>query len=185
MRAALDMTTVPQLNLLVAWVWLCLAFVSGLLLGLFFHRDNWLGGYGSLRRRLYRLAHISFFGLGIVNLAFYLTAKEASLSPSTVGIAGWCFAAGAVAMPLCCLLMAHFPRTRLLFGVPVLSLLLGGSLVIIGLGHPPVPANPQTLTLHSPGVWVPPNLDYIQVSNLSSRFRSNASTFNASTFHIP
>ena len=185
MRAALETTTFPQLNFLVAWVWLCLAFVSGLVLGLFFHRENWLGGYGSFRRRLYRLGHISFFGLGIVNLAFYLTAKEASLSPSTMSIAGWCFVTGAVAMPLCCLLMAHFPRTRPLFGVPVLSLLLGGSLVMVGLVHAPIPANRQTLTLHSPVEWVPSNLDYIQSSNLSSLFRFNASTFNAATFHTP
>ena len=185
MRAALEITTVPQFNLLVAWVWLCLGFVSGLLLGLFFHRENWLGGYGSFRRRLYRLGHISFFGLGIVNLAFYLTAKETSLSLSTVSIAGWGFIIGAISMPLCCLLMAHFPRTRLLFSVPVLSLLLGGSLVMVGLVHPRVPASPQPLTSRMPAEWFPSNLDYIQSSNVSTLFRSNASTFNASTFRTP
>lgn len=185
MRAVLEVTTVPQLNLLVAWVWLSLGFVSGLLLGLFFHRENWLGGYGSFRRRLYRLAHISFFGLGIVNLAFYLTAREASLSPSTVSVAGWGFVIGAVSMPLCCVLMAHFPRTRPLFAVPVMSLLLAGSLVMVGVVHPRVPVSPQTLTSHSPVEWVPTNLDYIQSSNLSTLFRFNTSSFNASTYRIP
>jgi len=179
------MTTVPQLNLVVAWVWLCLGFVSGLLLGLFFHRENWLGGYGSFRRRLYRLAHISFFGLGFVNLAFYLTAKETLLSPSVGSIAGWGFVIGAVSMPLCCVLMAHFPRVRPLFGIPVISLLLGGSLVIVGLVHPNIPASPQTLTSHSSDEWFPSNLDYIQSSNLSTLFRFSASSFNASTYRIP
>jgi hypothetical protein len=102
-----------------------------------------------------------------------------------VSIAGWGFVIGAISMPLCCLLMANFPRTRLLFGVPVLSLLLGGGLVMAGLAHPRVQASQQTLTSHVPAAWFPSNLDYIQSSNLSTLFRFNASTFNASTSRIP
>src|SRR6266436_1502559 len=63
-----------QLNLIAAWSGILAGFVSGLLLGLFFHREDWLGGFGSFKRRLYRLAHISLFGLAIVNLMFYFTA---------------------------------------------------------------------------------------------------------------
>ena len=63
-----------QINLLVAWVWILLGFLSGFGLGLNFHREDWLGGYGSYKRRLFRLGHISFFGLGALNLMFYLTA---------------------------------------------------------------------------------------------------------------
>jgi hypothetical protein len=62
-----------NLNLLVAWLWILLGFVSGMLLGLFFHHEKWLGGYASFKRRLYRFAHISFFGLGAVNLLLCLT----------------------------------------------------------------------------------------------------------------
>src|SRR5882762_3525993 len=61
-------------NLVIAWIWILLGFFSGMLQGMFFNRENWLGGYNSLKRRLYRLAHISFFGLGAVNLFFYFTA---------------------------------------------------------------------------------------------------------------
>src|SRR2546421_2773802 len=112
----------PEINLLIAWLWLSLGFLSGLLLGLFFHRENWLGGYASLRRRLYRLAHISFFGLGFVNLCFYLTIRTLALSPASVAAASWALVLGALTMPVCCLLAAHFPRTRPLFTVPVASL---------------------------------------------------------------
>jgi len=119
----------PQINLILAWVWILAGFCSGFLMGLGFHRENWLGGYGSFKRRLYRLAHISFFGLGTVNLLFYLTA--AHLRPGTLQAASaWAMIAGAVTMPLCCLLMAHVPRARMLFAVPVLSLITGASLVI-------------------------------------------------------
>ncbi len=116
----------PQLNLVLAWIWVALGFGSGLLLGLFFHRDDWLGGYASLKRRLYRLGHISFFGLGVLNLCFYLTVRDLPATGSAVAVAAWAFVVGAVAMPLCCVAAAHAPRLRPLFAVPVLSLLLGG-----------------------------------------------------------
>jgi hypothetical protein len=122
-----------QINLVLAWVWILLGFVSGLGLGFFFHRENWLGGYNSLKRRLYRLAHISFFGLGVVNLCFYFTERAVSAPGSTLILASWLFVAGALSMPACCLVMAHFPRTRLLFSIPVLSLVLAGVLTIASL----------------------------------------------------
>src|ERR1041385_7688678 len=125
-----------QLNLIVAWVWILLGFLSGLGLGLFFHDEKWLGGYASFKRRLYRLCHISFFGLGVLNLCFVLTIQNLRLSPALLTAASLCFIAGAVLMPSCCLLMAHFPRTRLLFALPVLSLVQAGTLTVIGVARP-------------------------------------------------
>jgi len=118
-------------NLLFAWLWILLGFGSGLGLGLFFHRENWLGGYGSFKRRLYRLAHISFFGLGTV--LFWLTLPSiATLAPlpSVITTASWAFIIGGVAMPVCCVVMAHFPKAHLIFAVPVISLILGGTLTL-------------------------------------------------------
>jgi len=121
----------PALNLALAWVWLLLGFISGLGLGLCFYRENWLGGYGSFPRRLYRLAHISFFGLGFTNLGFYLTALRWPASEPWLSIASVSFLLGALFMPICCVLTAHWPRFRSLFAVPVLSLLLGAALTVL------------------------------------------------------
>jgi len=119
-----------QINLLAAWVGMLLGFLSGLALGLFFHREDWLGGYGSFTRRLYRLAHISFFGLGAVNFFFYFTAR--TMHPGMLlSLASSAFIAGAITMPVCCLIMAHFPNTRSLFALPVLSLVTGGALTLV------------------------------------------------------
>ena len=123
-------TLLPQLNLIVAWLWIFLGFASGMVLGLFFHRENWLGGYASLKRRLYRLGHISFFGLGAVNLLFWLSVKGIPAPGPLVDFASVAFIVGAITMPLCCALMAHFPPARHLFAVPVLSLLLGAALTV-------------------------------------------------------
>jgi hypothetical protein len=120
-------------NLVLAWLWILLGFLSGLVLGLFFHRENWLGGYSSLKRRLYRLGHISLFGLGVVNLLFYLTVDRSLPATSMLQIASWSFIIGAVSMPICCLIMAHFPKARLLFALPVLSLLAAGGATLAGI----------------------------------------------------
>jgi len=124
---------VAQVNLLAAWIGLFLAFGSGLLLGLGFHHENWLGGYGSFQRRLYRLGHISFFGLAAVNFMFFVTARFGGLHGSATGIASAALLLGALTMPASCFLMAHFPRLRVLFAVPVISLICGAVLTMKGL----------------------------------------------------
>jgi len=117
-------------NLILAWLWILLGFISGMALGMFFHGENWLGGYASFRRRMYRLGHISFFGLGAVNLLFYLTVQNCSLSGPLIHFASLAFIVGAIAMPICCVVMAHFPKAHLIFAVPVVSLITGGILIL-------------------------------------------------------
>lgn len=120
-----------HINLIIAWLWILLCFVTGMVQGMFFHGENWLGGYGSFKRRMYRLGHISFFGLGVVNLCFYLTMHSLSSAGHFAGPASWLFIVGAVSMPVCCVLMAHFPKTHALFAVPVLSLITGAVLTLL------------------------------------------------------
>ena len=64
----------PLINLLSAWIGVLAGFVSGALIGLKFHREDWLGGYTSHRRRMLRLGHISFFGLAVINVMFHSVA---------------------------------------------------------------------------------------------------------------
>ena len=78
-----------HLNLVFAWVWILAGFLSGMVLGLRFHDDNWLGGYGSFKRRMHRLAHISFFGLGAVNLFFHLTVKGEAMGAAGSWASMW------------------------------------------------------------------------------------------------
>ena len=119
----------PQLlhwNLVFAWGWILMGFISGVALGLFFHRDEWLGGYGSWKRRLYRLGHISFFGLGFANLVFWVTARLLPAAPASLDTASIAFLIGGITMPLCCALAANFKPARHLFAIPVISLLIAG-----------------------------------------------------------
>ena len=121
---------IAHLNLWVAWIWIILGFASGFALGLNFHREDWLGGYASFKRRLYRLAHISFFGLGVLNLMFYLTARTCLPATLAVTIASIGFGLGALSMPICCVVMAHRSNWRALFLIPVGSLIGAGLLTL-------------------------------------------------------
>ena len=124
------------LNLWAAWIGILLGMLSGAGHGLFFHRADWLDGYGSWRRRLTRLGHISFFGLAFVNLAFFFTvdhligAKASALS-GAVEVASWLLVAGAVLMPIVCYGSAWRRTWRILFAVPVSCLVLGVTALLI------------------------------------------------------
>jgi hypothetical protein len=122
-----------QINLTLAWLWIVLGFAGGFWMGLNFHREAWLGGYGSLQRRLCRLGHISFFGLAMVNLMFYFTVRILGLAGAPLVMASWGFVIGAISMPVCCFTMALFPKWRLLFLIPVLSLMAGGLSTLWGI----------------------------------------------------
>jgi hypothetical protein len=121
---------IAHLNLILAWIGIALGVIYGFILGLHFHRDEWLGGYASLRRRLYRLTHIALFGLALINLGFYFTAQRMPYPNRVLDLASWAFAVGAVTMPVCCLAMAHRIQLRSLFVIPVLSLLMGAVLTV-------------------------------------------------------
>ncbi len=125
-------SSIIKANLVFGWVWILLGFASGGLIGLKFHHPDWLGGYTSHKRRLYRLGHISFFGLGAINFLFALTAAFC-----TGGVllqwASNAFLVGAVTMPLACLLFAHNARLHLIFSIPVTALLGGAVLTLVAL----------------------------------------------------
>lgn len=122
-----------QMNIAAGWIGILLGIISGAVIGLFFHRDNFAGGYDSWTRRMMRLGHISFFGIGFINLAYGLT-WEVVLNPSnTQGLgpvmvhmaAGVGLMIALVAMPACCFGAAAYKPIRHLFFIPVTLTLLG------------------------------------------------------------
>jgi hypothetical protein len=112
-----------SVNWQFGWCLILSAFVTGGVLGLFFDRQDFLGGYGSFRRRLFRLGHISQAALGMMNALYALGPVETS--PAwTSQAASLCFITGGVAMPLVCFLTGWRPGFRHLFPVPVVALAL-------------------------------------------------------------
>lgn len=124
-----------MINELFGWAWITFGFVTGAVLGMFFHHEDWLGGYSSFPRRLLRLGHIAMVALGVLNVLFSHTTPGIVLSPSTMTAASWGMIVGAVAMPTCCVLVAWRKGLHLVFAVPVVSLICAGVLVCVGLAR--------------------------------------------------
>ena len=112
------------------------AFITGAGIGLFFHREDFLGGYNSFRRRIVRLGHIALAALGMLNVLFSYSPwplpATGSGAAASIG-----FIVGGVAMPAVCFLTGWRESYRHLFFIPVIALtvaviftILGGALAI-------------------------------------------------------
>ena len=126
-----------QVNLAAGWIAILIGVVAGAIIGLFFHEETWLGGYASYPRRLVRLGHIAFFGLGFVNILFALTLNGLAAYRNIPGgpleqIASIGMLAGLVTMPICCFLCAWRKPFRHLFPIPVAAVLIGTIALLIG-----------------------------------------------------
>jgi hypothetical protein len=123
------------INLHAAWIGFLLGALAGATSGLFFDRENWLGGYSDWRRRMVRLGHISFFGIGLLNLGFYLTVEAVSMQEG-IRLPAILLMVGAVAMPLVCYLSAFRKGFRHLFFIPAGAVTLALALFTWRLGIP-------------------------------------------------
>jgi hypothetical protein len=129
---AREADSMRDMNVFAAWFAILAGLLSGTTMGLFFHNPDWMGGYESWRRRMLRLGHISFFGTGFLNLAFVLSVEHFHRAAPPAASAG--FLLGAVFMPLVCFLSAWRESFRRFFFIPVASLIVAASdLLIWGL----------------------------------------------------
>ena len=96
---------IGDLNRAVAWTSLTLGAGTGLILGLWSFDGPlpvpaWIGDYGDTPRRLLRLAHIAFFGLGILNLLLARELLALGLGERTMRAAFRCMNFGNALLPM-------------------------------------------------------------------------------------
>ncbi len=120
-------------NIVAAWMAFLFGALAGAVAGLLFHDEAWLGGYGSWRRRLMRLGHVAFFGIGFINLGFGLTVQALGLASRGIDDASFLLIVGLITMPLVCYLAAWKKGFRHLFIVPVGSVVVAVALTIFAL----------------------------------------------------
>jgi hypothetical protein len=116
-------------SLIAGWSLILAGFVSGAGIGLGFHRADFLGGYGSFRRRVLRLGHVACVALGMLNLLAVLASDRLDAGAGGwLQTGSWLLIAGGVAMPLVCFLTAWREKARHLFAVPVVALVVAAVL---------------------------------------------------------
>ena len=116
------------INLQAAWIGFLLGAVAGAVPGLYFYGSDWLGGYGSWQRRMIRLGHIAFFGIGFLNLGYALTVRSLNMDTGLTA-ASVLLLVGAIAMPAICYLSAWKPFFRHLFFIPAGSVTIAIALI--------------------------------------------------------
>lgn len=124
-----NMVRIMNLNLHTAWIAFLLGCIAGAIPGIFFYNANWLGGYSSWKRRMIRLAHISFFGIGALNLAFALTVYILEIESGLMSVS-YLLIIGVITMPIICYLSAWNIFFRHLFFIPAISVILGITLFV-------------------------------------------------------
>lgn len=123
-------------NLWAGWTGMLLGLVSGAIIGLGFHRDEFAGGYSSFRRRLLRLGHVAFFALGMINVLYALTLTGGGIVPGSPQLASGSLAAAAFVMPAVCYLAAWKKPFRHAFALPVVLVLVPLVLLLEGMVQP-------------------------------------------------
>lgn len=113
-----------KINLITAWIEILMGFFAGAIIGLFFYKKDWLGGYNSWKRRMLRLGHISFFGIAIINFIFVYSYNFLKIQ-SNVQVVSILFIIAAITMPLVCFISAFYKPFRQAFFIPALSLIIG------------------------------------------------------------
>jgi len=112
-----------DLSLAVAWASLATGAATGLLLGLWSFRGPvpvpaFLGEYDELPRRLLRLGHIAFFGLGMLNIMLSRHMASGSVRRSLGRVALGSMNFGNVLLPLTLILAAFIEPAKYLMSLP-------------------------------------------------------------------
>jgi hypothetical protein len=123
-----------QVNILFGWAWMCVGFLSGMILGLRAEGEQWLGGYASLTRRYLRLSHVAFIALSIINILYGKELGTIDLPNHFKNIGSALMIFGAAGVPLACISAAFLRKTRYLLPVPAAAVLIGVIILLIGLG---------------------------------------------------
>jgi hypothetical protein len=130
-------------NRVVGWVSLATGVLVGFVMGLWSFGGplpvpDRLGDYGDLSRRLARLGHVAFFGVGIINLLLARELPRLSLGRRARRAASVAMNVGNVFLPLTLLAAAFWHPIKYLMSVPATAVLVALVLVVLGLreeGH--------------------------------------------------
>ncbi len=135
--AAMDTSRAPRTNRLVGWTSMAVGATTGLMMGLWsfngpMDTPTWLGEYADVSRRLARLGHIAFFGLGILNVLLAGELMRSTLSDAARRVALATMNFGNIFLPVTLFAAAAYHPAKYLLPVPAMSVTV--ALVIVAYG---------------------------------------------------
>ena len=111
------------MNRSIGWASLAAGVATGLVMGLWsfdgpLPSPAWLGEYSDTPRRLARLGHIAFFGLGILNILLARELSESSLRERGRRLASRAMNVGNVLLPLNLFVAAAWHPAKYVMAIP-------------------------------------------------------------------
>lgn len=136
------------MNRAIGWGSLTVGIATGLVMGLWSFDGpapvpTWLGDYGDTPRRLARLGHIAFIGLGILNILLARELEESSLGPTARRLASAAMNIGNVLLPITLFAAAAWHPAKYATGLPA-------TCVFVALGLAAWGARPASSTPRRP-----------------------------------
>ncbi len=160
-QATVSGAAIGRSNRLVAWSGFCLGVLSGSLMGLWafggpIDPPIWIGDYDDTPRRLIRLAHISFFGIGYLNLLLARELPGLDLGGRSKALASWCMNAANILLPLLLFAAAIYGPLKYLLPIPVTATLIALAVATWGTWRG-VRGGPRTQSANNEALAARPN----------------------------
>ena len=129
-------------NRFVGWTSLAVGVAVGLVMGLWsfdgpLPPPAWIGEYADTSRRLVRLGHIAFIGLGLIDILLERELSRSALAPATRGVASWAMVIGNVLLPIALIAAAAYHPLKYFMAIPASSVFV--ALVLAAYGCTPSP----------------------------------------------
>lgn len=110
-------------NRRIGWTSAALGGITGLILGLWSFDGplpvpEFLGDYDDTSRRLARLGHIAFFGLGVLNLLTATQLERGGLAEKSPRVASWLMNFGNIFLPLTLFAASVYQPCKYLMPLP-------------------------------------------------------------------
>jgi hypothetical protein len=140
------------MNRTVGWISLVVGIATGLVMGLWSFDGPvavpaWLGGYAETPRRLARLGHIAFIGLGILNLLLAQELPRSALGTTGRLVAARAMTTGNILLPLTLFAAAAWPPVKYAMALPATCVFVAVCLAAWGARGPKPPNTPSTTNL--------------------------------------
>jgi hypothetical protein len=124
-------------NRLIGWTSLAVGVAVGLVMGLWsfdgpLQPPAWIGEYADTSRRLVRLGHIAFIGLGVIDILIERELGRSALGSRARAIASWSMVLGNVLLPITLFASAVYRPMKYFMAVPATSVFLAFAMAAYG-----------------------------------------------------
>lgn len=126
-----------NMNRTIGWSSMALGAATGLVMGMWSFAGpvpvpEMLGEYSDVPRRLARLGHIAFFGLGILNLLLARDLSNLDLDQGQRRVAAWTMNFGNIFLPLTLFAAAAWHPLKYTMPLPAISVFVAMAIAALG-----------------------------------------------------